>query len=408
MTKFRTLACTLVGAMVLLQAAAVFAQDWPQWRGPNRDGTVSGFTPPQTWPEELTRKWTVTVGQGDATPALVDDKLYVFARQGGDEVTLCLNASDGTERWLDRYAAITVKGAAGRHAGPRSSPAVAEGKVVTLGVGGILSCLDAATGEVLWRKDEFPNLAPRFFTASSPLIVDGTCIAHLGGKDNGALMAFDLATGGQRWAWDGDSPAYASPVLMTVGDSRQVVIMGEKSIAGIDLSDGTLLWRVPFEAKAQSTNSVTPIVFGSTVIYGAQGRGTMAISIEKDGAGFVTKNRWINEKLAPGFTTPVLKDGLLFGLSDRGQFFCMNAETGEEIWSHSERGGRFGALLDGGSVILALPSSSELIVFDASKRNYTERARFTVADTPIYAHPVVAGDRIFVKDQETLALLTLK
>ena len=168
--------------VILVGATSVFGQDWPQWRGANRDGKVAGFTAPQTWPQALTQKWKMTVGAGDATPALVGDRLYVFVRQGDEEVTLCLSAADGKELWRDKYAAQAVTGAAARHPGPRSSPAVADGKVVTLGVGGVLSCLDAATGKVVWRNEEFTKAVPQFFTATSPILVDGMCIAHLGGK----------------------------------------------------------------------------------------------------------------------------------------------------------------------------------------------------------------------------------
>ena len=115
--------------VILMSAGCVFAQDWPQWRGANRDGKVAGFATPQQWPKELSQKWKVTVGSGNSTPALVGDKLYVFTRQGGEEVTLCLNAANGKEIWKDKYAAQTVTGPASRqHSGPRSSPAVAEGR----------------------------------------------------------------------------------------------------------------------------------------------------------------------------------------------------------------------------------------------------------------------------------------
>ncbi len=136
----------------MLGASCVFGQDWPQWRGPNRDGKVAGFTAPQTWPERLVQKWKATVGLGDATPALVGDKLYVFARQGGDEVTLCLDAGSGKQLWRDEYATPAPGGSSASHPGPRSSPAVAEGRIVTFGVNGVLSCLDIATGKVAWRS----------------------------------------------------------------------------------------------------------------------------------------------------------------------------------------------------------------------------------------------------------------
>src|SRR6185503_9615488 len=114
------------------------AADWPQWRGPNRDAKATDFKAPKTWPKELTQKWKVTVGEGDATPALVGDKLYVFSREQGNEVTRALNAADGKELWQDKYESLGATGPAQGHSGPRSSPAVSDGKVVTVGVRGMI------------------------------------------------------------------------------------------------------------------------------------------------------------------------------------------------------------------------------------------------------------------------------
>src|SRR5207302_9654786 len=130
------------------------SQDWPQWRGANRDGKATAFQAPKTWPKELTQKWKVTAGDGVATPALVGENLYVFSRQNGAEITRCLEASTGKQLWEDKYDALGANGPAGAFPGPRASPAVAEGKVVTYGVRGMLSCLDAKEGKVLWRKEE--------------------------------------------------------------------------------------------------------------------------------------------------------------------------------------------------------------------------------------------------------------
>ena len=408
MKNTNRLIIAVVGYVILVGAGCVFAQDWPQWRGPNRDGKVSGFTAPRKWPGSLTQKWKTTVGLGDATPALVGDKLYVFARQGEDEVTLCLDAGSGKELWKDKYAAQAVTGAAARHPGPRSSPAVADGKVVTLGVGGVLSCLDAATSNVVWRKDEFPKVVPRFFAAMSPIIVDGMCIAHLGGKDNAAIIAFDLATGDQKWKWPGDGPAYASPVLMTVKGTKQIIVQTEKNIVSVAVADGKLLWQVPSPAQRRFYNSATPIVDGQTVIYTGQGQGTKAVKVKKQGDGFATEELWSNEELGTGFNTPVLKNGLLFGLSNSGNFFCMNARTGQTAWTDTTKHEKFGAILDAGSVILALPSSSELIAFKPDAKEYGEIMRYKVADTPTYAHPIISGNRVFVKDQESLAMWIIK
>ena len=399
----------LMSCVVAVLASCALAQDWPQWRGPNRDGKVSGFTAPEKWPQQLTQKWKATVGMGDATPALVGDKLYVFTRQGDDEVVLCLNAADGKEVWKDKYAAQAVSGPASRHPGPRSSPAVADGKIVTLGAAGVVSCLDT-TGKVLWRKDPFPKVVPQFFTAMSPIVVDGMAIVHVGGKGNGAIIAFDLATGNEKWRWGAEGPDYGSPALLTVAGTKQIVTPTEKSIVGIGVADGKLLWQLPFVPAGMAYNAATPIVDGQTVIFTGKGRGTKAVKVEKQGDGFTAKELWSNPDLAPQFNTPVLKDGLLFGLSDKGNLFCLNEKTGQTAWTDATSRDRSGftAVVDTGACLLALPSSSELIVFKPSDKQYEEVAKIKVADTPIYAHPVLAGNRIFVKDQETVTLWTIQ
>ncbi|HUS80594.1 MAG TPA: PQQ-binding-like beta-propeller repeat protein [Armatimonadota bacterium] len=398
----------MVGCMVLLSAYCALAQDWPQWRGIDRDGRVTGFTAPETWPTMLAQKWTVSVGAGDATPALVGDRLYVFSRQGDDEVTRCLNAGDGQQVWEDRYAAQAVGGPASRHPGPRSSPAVAEGKVITLGVAGVLSCLDAATGQVVWRNDPFPGSVPSFFTAMSPIIVNGMVVAQLGNETDGVIVAFDLATGEQKWqcAGEGEGPQYASPVLLTIEDTTMIVTLTAKSVVGVAVADGQVLWQLPFVPQGRAYNAATPIIDGQMVIYTGAGRGTRAVKIVRQGDGFAAEEVWSNPDLGVQFNTPVLEGGLLFGLSAQGNLFCVDAQTGQTAWVNEtqlDRGG-FGAIVGAGSVVFILPSTPELIAFSPTAEGYTELARIKVAETPTYAHPVIAGSSIFVRDQDAVTL----
>ncbi len=398
-----------VGCVALMFASCVLAQDWPQWRGPNRDGKLTGFTAPKKWPAELTQKWRVTVGFGDATPALVGEKLYVFARQGDEEVTLCLNVANGNELWRDKYTAQAVTGPASRHPGPRSSPAVVDGKVVTLGVGGVVSCLDAATGKLFWRKDPFPKIVPRFFTSFSPIIVEGMAIVHLGGQGNGAIIAYDLATGNEKWRWADEGPDYGSPVLFTVDGTKQIATPTEKSIVGISVADGKLLWQFPFPPPRRAYNAATPIVGKQVIIVTGAGRGTKGLKIEKQGNSFAVKELWSNPDLATQFNTPVLKDGLLFGLSNRNNLFCINTQTGQTAWTDANaRGSRgFGAIVGAGSCLIALTNDSELIIFKSDGKAYSENKRYKVAETVTNAHPVIAGNRVFIKDQETLTMWTI-
>ncbi len=397
------------GWVILLGAGSTLAQDWPQWRGPNRDDKVTGFTAPQKWPEKLAQKWKVTVGQGDATPALVGDRLYVFARQGNEEVLQCLNATDGKEVWRYKYEAAAPSGPSARqHAGPRSSPAIADGKAVMVGLNGVLVCVDIAGGKEVWRQDPFPGTVPQFYTGTSPLIVDGLAIAHLGGRGAGAIMAYDLATGNEKWKWSGEGPGYSSPVLVTVDGTRQVVTLTEKSVVGVAAADGRLLWQLPFAVSGMSYNAATPIVDGATVIYTGAGRGAKAVKIEKKADSWAATEVWSYADLAPQFNTPVLKDGLLFGLSERGALYCVDTKANKTAWTDTTNRGQFGSIVDAGSCLMLLPQSGELTVYKADAREYAEIAKYKVAETQTYAHPVLSGNRIFVKDQDSLTLWTIE
>jgi len=220
-------------------------------------------------------------------------------------------------------------------------------------------------------------------------------------------VAFDLDTGKEMWKWNGDGPAYGSPILLTVEGTKQVVVQTEINIVSIAVADGRLLWQVPTPVQRRFFNCATPIVDGQTVIYSGQGQGTKALTVQKQGNDFTVKELWSNEELGTAYNTPVLKEGFLFGLSDRGRLYCMNADTGQITWTDDTSHKNFGALLGAGSVILALPSESELIAYKPSSKEYEELARIKVADTPVYAHPVIAGNRIYVKDNETLTMWTI-
>jgi outer membrane protein assembly factor BamB len=412
-------AAVLAGCVLLVSAACARAQDWPQWRGPNRDNKVIGFAEPKTWPKELTKKWSVKVGLGDASPVLVGDKIFVFTRESTEEVVRCLDAVTGDEKWKDKYETDAVTGPGGGHPGPRSAPAAADGKVCTFGVAGVLSCYDSDKGKLLWRKETKAH--PQFFTSVSPIIVDGKCIAYIGGRGKGELVAYDLANGDEKWKWSGDGPAYGSPVLVTADKTKQLVTPTEKEVVGIDAVDGKLLWKASYQARY---NSATPVADGPTIICsgppdmrgGGKG-GTTAFKIEKKDDGFDAKETWTQPKTFAGiYNTPVLKDGLLYGLTSAGggggrgmgqgptNIFCMKADSGDVLWTDPTKRGQCGEIFDAGSVLLALTSDRELLVFKPSDKKYEELAKYNVADTETWAYPIIAGNRVFVKDKDSLTL----
>ncbi len=395
-----------VSVCICLLSASVIAQDWPQWRGANRDAKAPGFKAPEQWPSGLKEKWKVTVGEGVATPALVGDKLYVFTRQEGAEVLRCLNAVDGKEIWQDKYECAGASGPSQGFSGPRSSPCVADGKVLTYGVGGILSCMDAATGKKVWRKDAALK-PPRFFAACSPLLSGGLCIIQLGGEENGAAVAYDVASGDEKWKWTGDGSAYASPALIAVGGTPILTALTAKKIVGLNLTDGKLAWELPFAAQGRAYNAATPIADGDKLIITGAGRGTKAWKIEKQGDDFSPKELWSNSEEAVQFNTPVLKDGLLYGITQNGDLFCVDESDGKTLWTSKVGGRGFGSIVDAGSALLGLTPQGDLVVFEPGRKEYKQLASYKVGvDT--YAYPVPSNNGIYIKDKDSLALLTLK
>ena len=215
--------CLRVPVVDVRHRTAQPAATWPQWRGPSRDG-VAEAKAPATWPATLTQKWKVAIGSGYATPIVANGRVYIHARSGEQETITAYDAATGKPLWNDAHAApYKVNPAAASHGpGPKSSPVLANGRLYTLGISGILSCLDAASGKVIWRKQPSPE-QPHFGVAMSPIVVDGLVIAFIGGHEHGALTAFDAVTGAVRWQWTGGAPAYASPILATLAGARQLI-----------------------------------------------------------------------------------------------------------------------------------------------------------------------------------------
>ena len=381
------------------------ATDWPQWRGPARDGSASAFRAPAAWtPASLRPAWSVPVGEGHASPVVVGDRVHVFSREGEQEVLRCLELADGREIWKEAYPApYEMTFVARKHGkGPKATPVVAGGRVFALGIAGHLSAWEAATGRVLWRKEfagEFKATAPEFGAAASPLVDGGVVIAHVGGKDRGALTAFDTATGAVRWRWDGDGPGYASPVIANLGGVRQLITQTQRRCVALNPADGRLLWELPF-TTAYEQNSVTPLVVGELVVFGGVGKPTFAVEV----VGGQPKVRWEAREISLYMSTPVLAGPRLFGMTDktRGALFSLDARSGAVLWRGEGRLGENASLTDVGGVLLVLTTGGELSVQVPAGDELRAVARYPVSTKPVWASPAVAGQRILVKDFDTL------
>ncbi|MBI4605906.1 MAG: PQQ-like beta-propeller repeat protein [Planctomycetes bacterium] len=406
---------TMVTLVLIVQLATAPAApaDWPGWRGAGRDGVVEGFKAPAAWPEKLREAWHAEVGEGHSSPVVAGGRVFAFARVGGDEVARAFDLASGKELWRKSYPApYEVSSAARSHgAGPKSTPAFASGRLFTLGIGGILTCFDASTGDVRWRKDfsaELPKTSPLYGTAMSPLLEGSLVIVHAGGHDRGALRAFDAETGAVRWSLDGDGPSYSSPVAADLAGVRQVVTQTQTHVVGVAAGDGKLLWKVPFSTEYDQ-NAVTVVVWKDLVVYSGYLRSTAAVRIRRDGDKLMAEEAWSNPEVPMFMSTPVLHGGTLFGMSQRqkGHLFALDPSSGKTLWKGPGRLGDNASILSAGEVLVVLTEGADLLFLKPKDSELVTVKQYKVAPSATWAHAVLAGDRILVKDRTALRALEL-
>jgi outer membrane protein assembly factor BamB len=405
MPKALALALPLAAAM----SVTAFAQ-WPQWRGPARDGSVPAASVPEMWPSALSEAWSVAAGEGYSTPVVGDGRVYVHARRDPDEVVTAFDLASGKQLWTDTHRAPFTKNqyASGMAKGPNATPLLAGGRLYTFGVTAVLTAYDAASGKVLWRHDYTKDIdSSKLFcgTAMSPILVDGSVIVHVGDDRGGVFRAFDATTGALKWEQKGAGPGYASPVLATIAGAKQVVTLTDKSVVGVSAANGATLWSFPFPDE-WNENIVTPIVIGDTVIVSGTRQGTRAIRVAKAGAAFDAKQLWHSPETAMYMSSPVLHDGVLYGMSTRrkGQFFALDPATGKTLWMTEGREGGNANLVVAGANLVVQMDSGELLVAPISKTGFKPANRYQTGKSATYTHPVLTPRGLLVRDQTHLRL----
>jgi outer membrane protein assembly factor BamB len=334
----------------------------------------------------------------------------MFARQGENEVMSALDAVTGKVLWQTGYpASFTMQKAAARHGpGPKSTPVFANGRLYSIGMTGVVTAYDAATGKQLWQKPGSTTV-PMYTTHSfSPLVERGVVIFHVGGHNEGALTAYDVNTGDVKWSWRGDGPGYGSPVVADFAGTRQIVTITQGKLVSVDAASGALLWERDF-ASPNFTNSITPIVYGQTLIVGSGSIPTTAISVARQGNQWVTATAWENADVPVRMSNGVIVRDMLFSLSTRnmGQYFSVDAKTGKTLWTSEGRQAGNASLVRAGDVVFSLEDDGDLVVFRGSPTSFDVVKRYKVADADTWTQPTISGNRVFVKDLTTLALWTI-
>jgi outer membrane protein assembly factor BamB len=403
----RTTTLLLAAVFATAQAPAPVGRDWPQWRGPARDGSVPAASAPAAWPSALKSVWRVEIGEGYSSPVVAGGRIYAHSRRDPAEIVTALSLADGKVVWQKTYDAPYGKNSYARAMGkgPNATPLVAGGRLFTLGATGRLVAWDAASGKEIWSQDYSASVDfSKLFcgTSASPLLVNGALIVQVGSDIHGGrILALDPATGATRWTWKGAGPGYASPVVIEAAGVRQIVTMTNGSIVGLDAATGRELWTSLFPDEWHE-NIVTPVWTGSALVVSGTRQGTHAYRIARDGAAWTASEIWKNADVTMYMSSPVHADGVLYGLSAkrRGQYVALDAATGVLKWATEGREGEHASILLTPRHIVFLSNKGVMSVVRRGAAAFTAERTYdnlgAAAET--WAVPVFSGTDVIVRD----------
>jgi outer membrane protein assembly factor BamB len=393
---------------VSLAVSRQSSSDWPQWRGPNRDGLSTETGLLTIWPEYGPRKlWEQPTGKGFSCTAVAQGKVITMLQDGDQEAIVCWSAETGSELWRYRYPA-SFHNEFGD--GPRATPTIDGDLVFTVGATGIMTCLKMTDQkpELLWTKtllEEFGAKNLPWGIAMSPLVVGDLVYVNPGGPDGKSLVAFEKLTGKVRWQALDDIGSDSSPVLAECAGVKQIVFFTGTAIVAVTPDEGKLLWRYPWVTD-YGANIATPIVWGDYVyLSSAYAMGCALLKIDKTDSGMTAKLVYKNRKMQNHFSSCVLYQDHVYGFNDV-LLTCMEFKTGKVRWT--ERGFDKGALTIADGHLFILSEKGILAVADASFDKYHETSRFSFSEKRSWTVPVIANGRMYVRDEEKIACFELK
>lgn len=398
--------------LTLLTAAPLAAADWPDFRGPNRDGIypdsdlVSSF--PAGGPPLL---WEKQIGAGFANPVVSNGRLILFHRRGNEEIVEALDAQSGAPQWRFAYP-TSYHDDFGFDEGPRASPVVVAGQAYTFGAEGALTCVSFATGAKIWQRnvnEEF-SVDKGFFGAASTPLVDGRRVyLNVGGANGAGIVAFDKDTGRTLWQTGDDEASYSSPIQASIDGKDRLVFFTREGLLILEPADGAVVDQHRWRSRSRaSVNAAMPVVAGDIVFLTAS-YGTGAICLERAGGAF--KELWSGEEaIAAHYATPVHKGGVLYGFHGRQEFGqdlrAVELRTGKVLWT--EPGFGAGTVLLAGNQLVILREDGELVLAEASPSAYREAARAPVLSGQTRPYAALADGRLYARDTSRLVCLDLR
>jgi len=407
-----------------------FSQEWPDWRGENRDATWNEKGIVEQFPAaEMSPEWTVSIGPGYTGPTVANGKVYLMDRQEDPEEmerVLCFDAETGNQVW--QYSYECIYSGIGYQAGPRASVVINDGKAYSLGSMGHLYCFDAETGTVIWKKElneEYKIDMPIWGIASTPLIVDEKIIVHASGADNACVMAFNKNTGEEIWQNLDDRAGYSAPILIEKNGTRVVVNWTEHSLSGMNPETGEIYWRFPWETGSGMSIS-TPVLYNDYIFVSAFYSGSLLVDLGDD---YTTMEKvWQREGESERKTdalhcvmnTPVIIDDYIYGVDSYGELRCLELLTGDRVWEDQTAvdRGRWANIhfIQKDEETWMFNEHGELLITELSPEGFNEISRTKIIEPTkkqlprgvTWSHPAFANKHVFIRNDRELICTSLE
>lgn len=381
---------------------------WPEFRGQKRDSAVPGVVIDTDWekhaPKEL---WRRKVGPAWSSFSVAGHSLFTQEQRGDAEAIVCYDADTGKERWSHTSPARFWESVAG--AGPRATPTLKDGKLFAVGATGLVHCLNPANGALIWERDLTKDAARAPLTwgfSSSPLVLGDVVIVYAGGADEKGVFAYDINSGEPRWSVPAGDHSYSSPQLANVAGQDVVLMLTNTGLTAINPADGKKAWE--YEWKYEGYRTLQPLVVdGSGILLGTgMGTGTRRVDVTLTSGTPEINDRWTSLEMKPDFNDYVAHKGFLYGF-DHNFFSCVDLETGKRTWKKRGYGNGQVLLLPDADQLLVLTENGDVVVLRTDAKKPEELARTKVLDNKTWNHPVLVGDRLYVRNGEEAVCLQL-
>lgn len=420
-------------ALLILSAGITRAEDWPQWRGPQRDGVWRETGIAEKLPAgNMPIKWRAKINAGYTGPTVAAGKVYVMDRvadrNNPQERVLCFDERTGAELWSIAYPCLY--GRVGYPAGPRACVTIDSGRAYALGATGWLHCLDAASGKILWKRDletDHKIAMPIWGITASPLVEGDRLLLHIGGRAGACILAVNCETGADVWKALDDRGQYATPIVVDQGAKRVAICWTGDSVTGLDVKNGEKLWSQPWKPRNMPIGVATPVIEGDRVFFTSFYDGSLLLKLDRERPAFekvwqiAGRDEQNTEALHSIISTPVFDNGYLYGVDSYGELRCLDAKTGERIWEDTTAvpKARWSTIhfVKNGDRYFLFNERGELIIARISPQGYDENSRAKLLEPTLdqlrqrggvcWSHPAFANKHIFARNDKELVCASL-